>query len=587
MEKQSYVKIGYFRTLWSFIKPYKARFFLATFLRVTGDIVNLYPAYALARVVNLLSENTDTEELRRELALLLLVWLFTAVYKSIGKQGAKYLGYQVAEQVGLDAYKQTVTHIHDLDMAWQEKENSGNKMKRINNGSMGLRNTLRIYISNILEGIINTVGIAILLTTQGLLVGGSLSIFIIVFYILSLKLTRRAVKQVKIVKEQEEDLEGLAFESVNNIQTIKALSLNETMDSQITGFVNRLFLEIRKRIYLFQTRSFVMGVLYTMYSVGMIALLTYFVLEGRYEVGFIVLYYSYLQKVTVAIWELSDVTQELIVFRVWIFRMMAILSLEPSIEVDQENQEEYSDDWKELKLENISFSYGDRQNIEDLDLTVKRGEKVGIVGLSGAGKSTLFKLLLDLYEDYSGSIKIGDKDLKDLSRQSYISNVSVVLQDTELFNASLEENIKLAGVAHKEVSEKELGDIYKTSYLNELLGKLPHGKDTVVGEKGVKLSGGERQRVGIARALYRKPDILLLDEATSHLDAESEKKIQSALETFFDKVTAIVIAHRLSTLKNMDRIIVMDEGKIVEEGTFEELMQKGDHFTKLWEMQRI
>ena len=123
--------------------------------------------------------------------------------------------------------------------------------------------------------------------------------------------------------------------------------------------------------------------------------------------------------------------------------------------------------------------------------------------------------------------------------------------------------------------------------MTDLLEKLPNGKDTIVGEKGIKLSGGERQRVGIARALYRKPDILLLDEATSHLDADSEKKIQSALKEFFNKVTAIVIAHRLSTLKEMDRIIVLHEGKIVEQGTFEQLLKKNGHFTKLWKMQRI
>ena len=452
---------------------------------------------------------------------------------------------------------------------------------------MGLTNTLRIFYGNLIEGIINTIGIAILLTTQGLIVGGSLALFIIGFYWMSVKLTRRAVSQVRIVKKMEENLEGLAFESVNNIQTVKSLSLNKNMESRIANIVKDLFVAIRRRIYLFQTRSFVMGVIYTIYSVGMIGLLVYFVLEGRYDVGFIVLYYSYLQKVTVAIWELSDVTQELIVYKVWISRMMGIIGTEPSIEINQENQDKYEDSWKEINLKELSFSYGDRNNIQNLNLTVKRGEKVGIVGLSGAGKSTLFKLLLDLYEDYTGKILIGSQNLKDISRESYISNVSVVLQDTELFNASLEENIKLAGVAHKQVAEQELAEIYQTAHLEELLEKLPEGKDTIVGEKGVKLSGGERQRVGIARALFRKPDILLLDEATSHLDADSEKKIQSALEQFFDKVTAIVIAHRLSTLKNMDRIIVMDDGKIVEEGTFETLMKKGGHFTKLWEMQRI
>jgi ABC-type multidrug transport system fused ATPase/permease subunit len=192
-----------------------------------------------------------------------------------------------------------------------------------------------------------------------------------------------------------------------------------------------------------------------------------------------------------------------------------------------------------------------------------------------------------LYHDYEGEIKIGEVDLKQINRSSYIDNLAVVLQDTELFDASLEENINIAGIDGVDISEKEMEKIYGTAYLTDLLIKLPEGKNTIVGEKGIKLSGGERQRVGIARALYRKPDILLLDEATSHLDADSEKKIQASLSEFFNDVTAIVIAHRLSTLKEMDRIIVLHEGGIVEEGTFEELLNKGGHFTKLWKMQRI
>lgn len=587
MDKMYYSTTQYLRDLWGFIRPYKLRFFLALFLRVSGDIANLFPAWALARIVTLLSQDKSLSEIKHELILLLVVWMITTGYRAIAKQAAKYYGYQVGEKIGLDGYNKTLSHIFSLDLAWQEKENSGNKMKRINNGATGLTNTIRITFSNVIEGIINTVGIAILLSTQGIFVGGSLAIFIVFFYILSFKLTKRAVKQVKVVKKIEENLEGLAFESVNNIQTVKSLSLNQNMSDSISDTISKLFTEITKRIFLFQTRSAVMAIIYSVYAISMIAAIVYLVIQGYYEVGFIVLYYSYLQKVTVAIWELSDVTQELIVYKVWISRMMTILATQPTIEINQNEQSLYPKNWETIELKDISFSYGDRQNIHDFNLTIRRNEKVGIVGLSGAGKSTLFKLLLDLYEDYSGEIFIGNKKLKELSREDYISHISVVLQDTELFNSSLEENIKLAGVKHHEVTEQEMHEIFETAHLTDLLTKLPEGKDTIVGEKGVKLSGGERQRVGIARALYRKPDLLLLDEATSHLDADSEKRIQSALETFFDQVTAIVIAHRLSTLKNMDRIIVMDEGRVVEEGTFEGLMKKGGHFTKLWEMQKI
>jgi len=554
-------------------------------LRLLADIVNLYPIWALSKIVELLIRD-NPGDFRQDLIFLIAGWVAAAFSRVLFKQSAKYLGFSTGERMSLDSINKTLNHIYSLDLAWQEKENSGNKIKRINNGSLGIERTIRIYFGNLIEGLVNTIGVAIILMTQGLFVGGSLVVFTIVFYIISFKLTKRASDQIRVVKEVEEDLEGLAFESINNIQTVKSLNLNSKMSDQVSEILGRLFVEIKRRIFLFSTRSMVMNFMYHGFSMIMLGIIVYSVLEGRYEVGFVVLYLGYLDKVGVAIWELSDVTQELIVYKIWISRMMTILAEKPTIEVDSK-QNEYPKDWQEMTFKNVRFSYGDQKNIDDLNLTIKRGEKVGIVGLSGAGKSTLFKLLLDLYEDYEGQIKIGKVDLKDIGRSDYIANLSVVLQDTELFNTSLEDNVTMAGVDHKKVDGEGLAQIYKTAHLVELINKLPNGENTIVGEKGVKLSGGERQRVGIARALYRKPDILLLDEATSHLDADSERKIQSALGEFFEHVTAIVIAHRLSTLKAMDRIIVLHEGKLVEEGTFEELLEKKGQFTKLWEMQRI
>jgi len=207
--------------------------------------------------------------------------------------------------------------------------------------------------------------------------------------------------------------------------------------------------------------------------------------------------------------------------------------------------------------------------------------------VSGAGKSTLFKLLLDLYENYQGQILIDHTPLKHIQRQNYIDNVAVVLQDTELFNMTLKENIEIASVKKVPSNSNLLNEVIRMAHLEEVVRELPYGVNTLVGEKGIKLSGGQRQRVGIARALYRQPDILLLDEATSHLDAHSEKEIQSALQGFMHKFTTIVIAHRLSTIKAMDKIVVLEKGIVVEEGGFEELLNKQNVFARMWQDQKI
>lgn len=224
--------------------------------------------------------------------------------------------------------------------------------------------------------------------------------------------------------------------------------------------------------------------------------------------------------------------------------------------------------------------------LKNVSFKIERGQKVGIVGISGAGKFTLFKLLLDLYEDYDGEVLLDDTPLKEINRQSYIDNLAVVLQDTELFDMSFRNNIEIASIG-KPHGRELLSTVIKMAHLTDVVESLPNGVNTVVGEKGIKLSGGQRQRVGIARALYRQPDILLLDEATSHLDGHSEGEIQKAILESVNQFTAILIAHRLSTIKAMDKIVVLENGRVVEEGNFDTLIAKEGAFAKMWRDQKI
>ena len=220
-----------------------------------------------------------------------------------------------------------------------------------------------------------------------------------------------------------------------------------------------------------------------------------------------------------------------------------------------------------------------------ISFAIGRGEKIGIVGLSGAGKSTIFKLLLKEYEDYKGEIKFDGLSLREISPKDYYAQTAAVLQDTEVFNLSLRENITIGKEKFDRASFERALDV---AHVRGFLHKLPQGVDTLIGEKGVKLSGGEKQRLGIARAVYKEPELLLLDEATSHLDIESEKKIQESLHEFFQSVTAVVIAHRLTTIKEMDRIIVIENGRIVEHGSFSKLMRTPrGRFRELWKKQKI
>jgi len=243
--------------------------------------------------------------------------------------------------------------------------------------------------------------------------------------------------------------------------------------------------------------------------------------------------------------------------------------------------------WQKFWIQDAFFSHknsadeDDVFSLEHLNFYVNRYEKVGVVGHSGSGKSTLAKILLGLYEFEKGEFKIDTVNFYDLKHSEITRNIGIVLQDSEMFNLSLKDNITLL-----REDDEQLRLAIKVAQLQELIDRLPDGMDTLIGEKGYRLSGGERQRIGIARAIFKNPQIFVFDEATSSLDSRTESLIQEALETDLQKKTMILIAHRLSTLKNVDRIYVFEKGKVIEEGNYQDLMaNSSSKFYQLHEFQ--
>jgi ATP-binding cassette subfamily B protein len=241
-----------------------------------------------------------------------------------------------------------------------------------------------------------------------------------------------------------------------------------------------------------------------------------------------------------------------------------------------------------IEFKDLSFVYEKQKIIFDkLNLSIKAGEKIGLVGHSGAGKSTLISALLRYFEVKSGSILIDGQNISDVTADSLRKNISVIPQDISLFHRSLLENI---GYGNENASYEDVIAASKKAHIDEFVNQLPDKYKTLVGERGIKLSGGQRQRIAIARAILKDAPILILDEATSSLDSETEKYIQESLDILISdqNKTVIAVAHRLSTLKNMDRIIVLDKGKIIEEGTHEQLISRPDsYYKKLWDLQKI
>jgi ATP-binding cassette subfamily B protein len=309
----------------------------------------------------------------------------------------------------------------------------------------------------------------------------------------------------------------------------------------------------------------------------------YLVIQDRVTVGTVVAFVAYLSSLYRPTTRLAgvyvDVQSSLGVFQ----RIFDLLDLEPEVR-DRPEARELGPVRGAIALESVTFGYrdGHRPAVSNVSFQVEPGQLVALVGPSGAGKTTLTYLVPRFYDPQQGRVLIDGHDVRDVTQESLLAQVGMVTQDTFLFHATVRDNLLYA---RPDATETELIAACRAAHIHDRIAALPEGYDTVVGERGVKLSGGERQRVAIARALLKNPRILILDEATSALDSSSERLIQDALEPLMRGRTTLAIAHRLSTILAADRILVLDEGRLVESGTHAELLALGGLYAQLYREQ--
>lgn len=302
-------------------------------------------------------------------------------------------------------------------------------------------------------------------------------------------------------------------------------------------------------------------------------------MNGSITTGTVVLVQTYFFSVAIHTWDIGRAISD--TFKAFSNAEEFVSILHAPLEVTDPMKPEVCRIQKgSITLNAIGFKYGEGKDVfRDFTLDIPSGQRVGIVGFSGAGKSTLFKLILRFLDVTSGSITVDGQDLHTITQDDLRRNISYVPQEPILFHRSLRENIAYGRAG---ATDAEVIDSAKRAHAHDFIAGLPKGYDTLVGERGIKLSGGERQRVALARVILKNAPILLLDEATSSLDSVSEKYIQEQLKEIMKDRTTLAIAHRISTIKQMDRIIVMADGKIVEDGSHEELLQKNGTYANLW-----
>jgi ABC-type multidrug transport system fused ATPase/permease subunit len=467
----------------------------------------------------------------------------------------------------------------DYSLAWHQKENTGNKAQRILTGSEAVREWTGDVVNQLTQGFASFVG-----SLAACMILHPAFAFLFAYYLgvlvsIETFFDRRISKLSDRINKSMENSSGSFVESASNILSVKALGAADDMTDNIARR-EELARELSyERLRLVNTKWMCFQIHNSLTWGVYLVIIGLMVIKGRLLPGYFLTYAAYFDRLRESSVDFTDKIQVMIERKSNLGRMMAIFWGENTM---ASGTRPFPRAWDSISLKEASFRYDDKPAIGPISLRIARGQRIGVAGHSGSGKSTLIKLILGLYHLESGELRIGGSPISEIKHEELVSNVAVVLQETELFNFSLKDNITMM----RELDPLHLKKACEIACLEDIIARLPEGLETMLGEKGYTLSGGERQRVGIARAVYRDAPILLLDEATSALDSLTEQRVTEGLMKLDDR-TVIIVAHRISTLKEADRILVFEEGRIAEDGTFEELARdQRTRFGALYALQR-
>jgi ABC-type multidrug transport system fused ATPase/permease subunit len=568
------------RDYWLFLRGNRLRFIVLTALRSLATTFGFAIAYCLGKVVDFFTMHSAGDPLT-EFYLLILAIALLGSFQVLLRFATKMRLYKIAAAIRKEARVLAMTKLIDLDLSWHEKEETGSKIEKINNGGEQIYIAMHMFANFGIEMGIYLVGSLVLFAALSwkyiLFAGVYVGIYLMGEWYFNKKLTHWQ----DLLNKIKEKVSGKIHESASNMMTVKSLGLKDTFTSSTTKYEQEYY-DVWLQTKLTSARkSRTIKVWSALGYAGFIMLTGFDALAATITVGSIFVYASYFGKLKLALQQMTDKMNDVIKVKSGIGRFMTILGKE-TLERNAPDMPSVKRNWKRIEFRDVTFRYKDKIVLRDFNLVIRRGDKLGIVGRSGCGKSTLVKLLLGLYSPQKGKVLIDGVDLMRYKQNSVTKMVSVMLQDSEMFNDTLVKNI---AISSNGIDKRKLSRAIEVSALKPVISKLPEGLGTLLGEKGYKMSGGERQRLGIARALYKDAPVMLLDEATSHLDSKTEEMIQKALEKRLHDKTLLLIAHRLSTLRNADSIVVMDDGKIVENGTFAALLRKKGLFSELYRLQ--
>ncbi len=564
------------RRIFPLFRPYRARLGAVCALIVFSAALGVIPSFLLREVLDVAIPDRDTR---------LLTWLVAgmiaiAIVTGIIGVWQTLLSNQVGQSVMHDLRTKVYRHLQRLSLAFFTRTRTGEVQSRIANDIGGIENVVTSTATSVLSNVTTVLATIVAM----LLLDWRLAAFALALLPLFVWLTKRVGAQRKKVTAERQaslaDVSSIVQESlsVSGILLGKTMGRTEDLAERFSGESKRLAdLEVRSRM----TGRWMMASIQMTFAI-MPALVYWFAgfssARGSeaITIGTLVAFTTLQTRLFFPIGSLLGVQIEVQSSLALFDRIFEYLDHEVDI---VEGAERLAEPRGEVALDSVWFRYDDAAwTLQDVSFTVPPGTKTALVGETGSGKTTCAYLVARLYDATDGSVAIDGVDVRDLTFESLADTVGVVSQETYLFHATVRENLRFA---RPSASDEEVEEAARVAQIHELIATLPDGYDTMVGERGYRFSGGEKQRMAIARTVLRNPPVLVLDEATSSLDTQTERLVQEALERLSEGRTTIAIAHRLSTVRDADQIVVLDRGRVVEVGTYDELLARGGRFAEL------
>lgn len=569
------------RAIIPFIRPYLGTLFLAIAALLVASGAFLAMPIAVRYVIDFGFNAENASTINRYFYFFLGVALLLGLFGAARTYFINWLGERVVADIRNAVYR----HVIRMDPAFFEVTKTGEVLSRLTADTTLIQSISSVGLSIILRSSIQLFGALVLLAITNAKLMGYIVLLVPAVLVPVLAISRWVRRLSRDTQDRIADTSGLAGETLNAVQTVQSFTAEESESNRFAKMVKETFETAVRRIWARALLSTVattclFGALIIVLWIGARA-----VIGGEMTGGQLGQFVFYAMFVAMSAASLSEVWGELQRAAGAMERLVELLDTESAIK-DPENPVALPDTREgRICFENVSFNYPSRPDtraMENFTLEILPGEKIAFVGPSGAGKSTAFQLLLRFYDPQAGRIFIDGVDIAMARPDDVRTRVGIVPQETVIFGTNARENIRFGRPG---ATDAEIEAAARAAAADEFIRQLPKGYDTFLGERGTRLSGGQKQRIAIARAILKDPPILLLDEATSSLDAESERLVQEALEYLEKDRTTIVIAHRLATVLKADRIVVMNEGKILDVGSHQELILRDTVYARLAELQ--